>query len=201
VALADVDRDSQIEIVTGGYFHDGTRNVAQLCVWNGATLALEDVRTWYWTYGTSILSIAADDVDGDSAVEIVTGGVYWDGSRVVAQLCIWSEALALKNVQTWYWTGNTVIDAVAIEDVLGDSHAEIVTGGYYYDGTRPVAQLCVWSDSLHLEDVKTWYWTGETSISSIAADDVDGDGKTEIVTGGAHDDGTRFRAQLCVWGI
>jgi hypothetical protein len=33
VAKGDVDDDGQVEIVTGGYHYDGTRNNAQLCVW------------------------------------------------------------------------------------------------------------------------------------------------------------------------
>ena len=40
VALGDVDGDRQTEIVTGGYFNDGSRNVAQLIEWNGANLAV-----------------------------------------------------------------------------------------------------------------------------------------------------------------
>ena len=49
VAVGDVDGDGNVEIVTGGSFYDGTRNNAQLCVWNGATMANENVKTWYWT--------------------------------------------------------------------------------------------------------------------------------------------------------
>jgi hypothetical protein len=36
-----------------------------------------------------INSVAVGDVDGDSQVEIVTGGKYDDGVRDIAQLCIW----------------------------------------------------------------------------------------------------------------
>ena len=108
--------------------------------------------------------------------------------------------LTLENVKTWYWTGDTSINSVAVKNVDGDSKTEIVTGGTYNDGTRSNAQLCVWDGAtLTLKNVKTWYWTGDTSINSVAADDVDGDPQIEIATGGSYFDGSRQVAQLCIW--
>ena len=202
VAVGDVDADTKTEIVTGGTYWDGTRFIAQLCTWNGATLAFENVRTWYWTGSTIIYSVGLGDVDGDSKAEIVTAGNYNDGTRIQAQLCVWDGAtLAFEKVRTWYWTDDTSINSVAVKDTDGDGKLEIVTGGQYNDGSRSVAQFCVWdSATLALENVKTWSWTGDTSINSLAASDVNGDAKTEIVTGGTYNDGSRQVAQLCVWG-
>ena len=178
VATADVDSDGHNETVTAGYYNDGSRDVAQLCVWNGATGALKNVRTWYWVDNTVINSMALGDVDNDGDVEIVTGGSFYDGSRDNAQLCVWNGAtLALENVKTWYWTGDTSINSLALGDVDGDGKVEIVTGGYYVAGPK-IAQLCIWDGStLNFENVKTWYWTGDTSINSLALGDVDGDGQ------------------------
>ena len=122
-----------------------------------AELTSENVRTWYWTDDTIVESIASGDVDGDGQTEIVTGGYYDDGTRYVAQLCVWNGAtLALENVRTWYWTGGTRVYSVAVGNVDGDAQTEIVTGGHYSDGTRNVAQLCVWNGAtLTLENVKT----------------------------------------------
>jgi hypothetical protein len=201
VASSDVDGDGIAEIVTGGWYWTGDRSNAQLCVWDGAAMTTDKVQTWYWTDSTRINSVAVGDVDGDGSQEVVTGGYHYDGTRNVAQLCVWSgSSLAFENVKTWYWTGSTFINSVAVGDVDGDGSQEVVTGGYHYDGTRYRAQLCVWDGAtLALENVQTWYWTSSTEISSVAVGDVDGDGKTEIVTGGRHFDGTRIRAQLCVW--
>ncbi len=137
-----------MEIVTGGHYIDGTRYVAQLCTWDGSTLSLEDVTTWYWTSHTGTWSVAVGDVDGDSQVEIITGGRHLDSKRIRAQLCIWDGAtLALEDVKTWYWTSNTDIYSVAVGNVDSDTDMEIVTGGFYNYGTRDVAQLCTWEYS------------------------------------------------------
>jgi hypothetical protein len=201
VVTADVDGDGGVEIVTGGYYNDGMRWNAQLAVWNGTTMALERVQPWFWTSNTQVVSIAAGDVDGDSGVEIVTGGSYFDGTRWVAQLAVWNgSTLALENVQVWYWTSNTQIASVAFGDVDGDGGTEIVTGGSYNDGTRWVAQLAVWNGStLASENVKTWFWNSNTYINSVAVGNVDADPAVEIVSGGAYFDGVRYNAQLAVW--
>jgi parallel beta-helix repeat protein len=201
IAIGDVNGDGQTDIVTGGYYFDGTRQVAQLVVWNGSSLAVEEIKTWYWTGDTVINSVALGDVDADGQVEIVTGGYYNDGTRNVAQLVVWNGSdLAVDRLTTWYWTNNTVINSVAIGDVDEDGQVEIVTGGTFNDGTRDVAQLVVWTGSgLAVDRLTEWYWTSNTVINSVALGDVDADGQIEIVTAGYYNDGTRNIAQLVVW--
>jgi hypothetical protein len=59
-------------------------------VWSGSKLAVEQVKTWYWFGDTWINSVAVGDVDGDGVREVVTGGLYHDGARYIAQLTKWS---------------------------------------------------------------------------------------------------------------
>ena len=201
VAVGDVDGDGQKEIVTGGTFNDGVRNVAQLIIWDSSGLTAKKLTTWYWTDDTVINSLSIGDVDGDGHIEIVTGGYFNDDSRKVAQLIVWdSSSLVAKKITSWYWTGDTVINSVAVSDVDSDGQVEIVTGGFFNDGIHNNAQLIVWTGSdLSVDRLTCWCWTDNTVINSVAVGDVDGDGQKEIVTGGTFNDGTRIVAQLVVW--
>jgi hypothetical protein len=200
VAVGDVNNDGKTEIVTVGYYHDGTRYVAQAHVWNSSNLVPVKVSTWYWNSNTEASSVAIGDVDNDEQAEIVVGGAYFDGTRWVAQLHVLNGAtLAVENVKNWYWTSDTQINSIAIGDVDNDGQIEIVTGGAYYDGNRWVAQLHVLNGAtLAVENVKNWYWTSDTQINSVCIGNVDGEGQVEIVVGGAYFDGTRSVAQLHV---
>ena len=203
MALGDVDNDAVTEVVTGGYYNDGTRLIAQLVEWNGANLSVDTLNSWCWTIDTVIYSVAIGDVDNDGQTEIVTGGHYNDGSRNVAQLVVWTgSSLAVDRLTGWYWTGDTTINSVVLSDVNGDGQVEVVTGGSYFDGVRNNAQLVVWSSSiLAAENIKTWYWTSNTAINTLAIGDVNSDFSNEIVTGGTFYDGTRLNSQLTVWGM
>jgi hypothetical protein len=198
LAVGDVDDDAQVEVVTGGYYHDGTRTHAQLCVWTGTSLALEDVQCWYWTSDTEINSVAIGDVDEDKEMEIVTGGNTYNGTQRYAQLCVWNGAtLAFENVQTWIWGSATYLKSIAVANVDGDSQMEIMTGGDYYNSGF-YAQLCVWNGStMALEDVRTWRWISNTRIQSVAINNVDSDASLETITGGYYD--SPEVAQLTIW--
>ena len=193
-----------MEVVTGGHYYDGIRNVAQLCVWNGAALALEDVIAWYWTDDTDIRSIAVGNVDimGVLDKEIVTVGSYSDGTHDSAQLYVWdASSLALEDVQTWRWERDTYIESVALASVDSVKGVDIITGGSFWDDWSGMnAQLCVWSgSSLTLKYVQAWQWGTSTYIESVAECEVTTATPDEVVTGGYYEYSYDMNAQLCVW--
>lgn len=140
LTIDDVDEDGTKEIVTGGVANDGTNNNGQLRVWrwDGITLTLEVSREWASEGLTEIRSVCADDVDGDSEVEIVSGGTASNATDTNAQLRVWhwnGTTLNLEASKIVYTPSNTrsaLIYSVCADDVDGDGIVEIETGGSYY---------------------------------------------------------------------
>ena len=201
VAVGDADGDGAQEIVTGGSFFDGTRDVAQLIVWNGATLVAEKTTAWFWTGNTYITTLAVANVTGGTSLNIVTGGSFFDGTRDVAQLIVWNGAtLVAEKITAWYWTSNTYINSVAVANVTGGTSLNIVTGGSFFDGTRDVAQLIVWNGAtLVAEKITAWYWTSTTTVNSITIGNFTGGSALDIITAGSYNDGLRNNAQVIIW--
>jgi len=200
VGVGNLDEDEALEIVTGGYYFDGFRKVAQLVVWDGATLAVEGLTTWYWTGDTEITSLKVEDIDGDGSAEIITGGYYNDGVRDIAQLVVWNgSTLSALRITGWYWTGNTRINDIDVKNLDDDLTKEIITAGYFTDECK-IAQLIVWDgETLDVEKLTSWFWTNDTVINSVSCADIDSDAEVEIVTGGYYNDNNRDIAQLVIW--
>jgi hypothetical protein len=60
-----------------------------LIIWSISSLAAENIKTWHWTGNTIINSVTLGDVIGDSLKKIVTGGAFYDGTRLNSQLTVW----------------------------------------------------------------------------------------------------------------
>ena len=77
--------------------------------------------------------------------------------------------MALEQNKPWHWIGNTTITSVALGDVDADGQVEVVTGGYYYDGSRNIAQLIEWAGTgLAAERLTVWSWLSGTVMNSLA---------------------------------
>jgi hypothetical protein len=129
-------------------------------------------------------------------------GVTW---KVGAQ----SDVYILEAEQHWdtYGVGGTCIGGghnLAVEDVDGDGVKEMITGGssynYEQNGTRTprYAPLKIWNwNGQNITFEKGVTWPG--SISCVIADDVDGNGKTEITTVGRMTNGTGTFTSIRIW--
>jgi hypothetical protein len=224
VAVGDLDRDGKPEIIAVGTSFNGTKSVAQLSIfrWDGASLTLNTSVDWY----AHANSVYVYDLDNDGVTEIVTAGYGNDLNNSRGQLRVWQfdgTNLSLKSNAQWCMIdgvysvdvagnvmGNTLVSNVKVADVDGDGVPEIVTGGFTYNGTKAEGQLKIWNWSggvLNLERSQEWVNLDITQPTSISINDVDGDGKKEIVTSGytagygswAPNAFGKSRAELKVW--
>jgi hypothetical protein len=144
VASANVTGGTALSIITGGDFFDGLRSNAQLIVWNGATLTVQSLTSWYWTSDTKVASVAVANMTGGASLDIVTAGSFNDGIRSNAQVIEWNGAsVVAHSLATWFSTSNTDANAVALGN-FGLAGNRIVVGGSYFDTIRSVGQLSIW---------------------------------------------------------
>jgi hypothetical protein len=140
--VGDVDGDGTQEIITGGFSYDGESANAQLRVWswNGSVLTQESQAEWITDSITLVYCVSLDDVDGDSQVEIVTGGMTAaygsfatnETSPNRAQLTVWGwngTTLALEQSQDWTIGEGVCVWNVDTADLENDGTAEIITSG------------------------------------------------------------------------
>jgi hypothetical protein len=228
IFVCDVDEDNTPEILTVGRAYNASQPNAQLNIWRWDGSILSNVTSAEWSATNDIAranSVYAADLDKDGIVEIVTGGYVYSPTNSSGQLRIWQfdgTKLSLKANAEWRMVegysldsagnvmGNTMVYTIKVADVDDDGFSEVVSGGFTYDGTRVEAQLRIWNWTngvLDLEESREWITSDITELKSISVDDVDSDGKKEIVTSGVHCGYGSFaenapdksRAELRVW--
>jgi hypothetical protein len=225
VCVSDVDGDGKPEIITVGSSSNNTQSaLAELSIfrWNGNSLTL--IKSVDWNGHAK--SVYAYDLNNDGQTEIVTAGYSNSLNNSRGQLRVWQfdgTNLTLKSNVEWYTIdgaysvdvagnvmGNTLASNVKVADVDGDGVPEIVTVGFTYNGTKAEGQLRIWNWNggvLNLEKSQEWPNLDITQPTSVSINDVDGNGKNEIVTSGCtagYGSWTpnapgKTRAELKVW--
>jgi hypothetical protein len=138
----DIDGDHTPEIVTGGFSYDGERATAQIMIWswNGSVLVQESGQEWATDYITEVKCISLGDVDGDSRMEIVTGGMVaafgtfgtTTSNPDRGQLGVWSwdgTTLTQEHIHDWTIAEGFCTWNVGTADLDNDGTVEIVTAG------------------------------------------------------------------------
>jgi hypothetical protein len=224
LCVANVEGEGEQEVITVGISSNSTN---QLCVWrwDGEILSLEAVADCCASNSGNAASVTACDLNNDGSVEIVTAGYANSLNDSRAQVRVWQiigNTLSLLSSVEWRLIdgfafnsagnvqGNTLVSNVKAADVDGDGTAEILTGGFTYDGTSVLAQLRIWNwtgNVLNLEVSHEWTTQDITELKTIFISDVDNDGRTEVVTSGgtvsygsfSANSAEKETAQLRVW--
>jgi len=152
-------------------------------------------------YGTQ--NIFVGDVNEDGTMEILTGGFAYNtlngsitGSEAPLKIWSWNgQNVTLKASANW--SGNILCLYAA--DVDGDKTVEIITAGYYRNETDNHTSSCLRIWRLNNQELILKAQYEGTAVRSISVNDVDKDGKPEIVTVGGLRKNSLNTGQLCLW--
>ena len=186
VAVDDADRDGEPEIITVGYFFNGTHYKYQLKAWfkargNKAPVK-ENTLNDIFTNKTILYGVAIGDVDHDGDIEIVAVGHRSNGVGVL-RIFGWSGIIPIYEASDYpqYDTYTTKLYRVALGDVDSDGDVEIVVSGYV-EGQGYIIYIYHWNGTtldMELEyPVNPGY---DIKPYGLGIGDVDDDGEEEIV--------------------
>jgi hypothetical protein len=230
IFVSDLDKDGISEIITVGRLRKNSLSTGQLCLWHFKDNALSFVGRLELDIVnvTNANSVYASDLDNNGNIEIIVGGYSDSLNNSKGQLSLWQwngQEFSLKANEHWQLIpriyaetiagavqGNTIVNNVKAADLDGNGFKEIVTGGFAFDGEKVNAQLKIWRwDGSALTKLESQEWATDylTEVKSISLDDVDNDGKTEVVTSGItaaedsfkNSEALHDRGQLKVWGF
>ena len=230
IFVSDVDKDGISEIVTVGRLRKNSLNTGKLCLWHFKNNSLTLVGNLELDIAnvTNANSVYTSDLDNNGKIEIIVGGYSDNLNNSKGQLSIWQwndQEFTLQANEKWQLVpdicakniagaiqGNTMVNNAKAADFDGDGFKEIASGGFAYDGEKVDAQLQIWRwDGNVLARLESQEWATDylNEAKSISLNDVDNDGRTEIVTSGMTASENSFknseaphdRGQLRVWGF
>jgi hypothetical protein len=205
VLTSDIDHDGTKEIVTCGTYFDWTewQTYAQLNVWNwnGNTITSELNQTWQSLTGrVEPNSVFAKNVDDDTEVELLTGGLKRDGSAYISQLRIWDwngTVMNLEHNEEWETNCTRGVITVFADNVDQEGLPDILTGGYGNGTSFDLSKVWNWNgtDLTLVHNEEDPLSQGEYVYSFNYAD-ADMDGKKELVSFGHVYNGTVWTTSL-----
>jgi hypothetical protein len=186
VAVADVNHDGFADIITGA----GPGGGPHVKVFSGRDGSLLASFLAYAPGFTGGVRVAGGDVNGDGFADIITGAGPGGGPQVKV-----FDGHNLSNVLASFFAyapGFTGGVFVAAGDTNGDGRADIITGA----GAGGGPQVKVF-DGNNLTNLLASFFAYDPGFAggvSVAADDVNGDGKADILTGAGPGGGPQVKA-------
>jgi uncharacterized protein YkwD len=184
VAVGDVTGDGAEDVIVT----PGRGTTPYVKVYNGSTGQLTKSFLAYNPLFQGGVNVAVGDVNGDGADDIITGADAGGGPHVQSFSGTTGAVLSSFFAYSSGFLGGV---RVAAGDVNGDGRAEIITSPGA--GTTPLVRVF---DGLSRQVLQAFnaYSTAWRGGVFIAAGDVDGDGRADIVTGAGSGGGPHVRA-------
>lgn len=202
VTLSDLDNDELLEIIVGGYYFCGDKEISQITVWNSALEFIMDTGVqgginFLWNVNVRISCIAVGDVDEDTVPEIVSGGFGFQNNSSIAQLIVWnSRDLSVEKTTNWNMQNSSTISSIALSPIA-EKGFNIFTAGGFSIGSFNHAQIVI-TDGSSLSQISStsWSWNNGTTLNAVAIFEDTNNLTTLIFSGGSFNDGTKEVAQL-----
>ncbi len=194
-------------ILTAGADHYGSApSYGSIRIWRyDSTITEVSNVSWRDLPGknTTVSDVFVGDVNGDGKMEVVSvGNIEWSTDNDTknyskAEIAVWSIGsgmqLSLEDKYIWSDPDNdTYAMGVTSYDFDHDGLSEIIVGGSYgFNDSgvlRSKAQISIFHFSSSISFVKDVKWIDHDNcgVMAVAVDDVNGDGKEEIVAAGAN---------------
>ena len=178
VAIGDLNKDGRPDIVVA----NGNSNSVSVFInttANGASVPTFTAKVDFAT-GSRPVSVGIADINADDSPDIIATNYYSSNISILINTTVDNSTTATFLGKTDFVTGTNPAEA-AFADLNGDGKPDIVTANagansmsVFLNTTTPGASVPVFSG-------KNDFTTGATP-TSITAADVNGDGKTDIVT-------------------
>ncbi|GAA0234098.1 FG-GAP repeat protein [Actinomadura nitritigenes] len=198
LASADFDLDgyADLAVVASGEDSNGPLEGGGITLIYGSASGLSSRAVRFGTddgdaYAHGAVTVSAADVTGDGKPDLVAGG---RGSFTLYR-SLASGDLTGTTTTVGHGEGETVQVSTATADFTGDGHADLayayIWGGI--DGQDPSLRFNVYmGSSTGLADTAA-YTSSSIAARSLAAGDVDGDGRADLVAGVDTDRGGQVR--------
>ena len=199
---SDVNGDGYSDIIVGAYSNDaGGSNAGRAYIYFGG-INIDNIADIILTgaaandnfsYSVSL----AGDVNGDGYFDVIVGAYNNDaGGSNSGRAYLYTNSLTGADIPDEFFTGEAEGDNLGISvstagDVNGDGYSDMIVGAYYNDaGGNNAGRAYIYFGGAILDNTADVILTGEYTshffgFSVSTAGDVNGDGYSDVIVGGA----------------